>query len=70
MDNNDDVCDCESNETRIVLAFLKEVFDLVIQYEHKCTASTTEDVGERALEEGVTTLRLVDSRPAMKSILV
>lgn len=60
----------KSNETRIVLAFLKKVLDLVVQYEHERAAGTAENVGERALEEGVTTFRLVDGRPAMKSILV
>lgn len=51
-------------------AFLKEVLDLIVQYEHKRTAGTAENVGECALEEGVAALRLVDGGPAVKGVLV
>lgn len=60
----------ESNETRIALGALKKVLDLVVQYEHERTTGTTKDIGECALEEGTTTLRLINSGPAVKSAFV
>lgn len=62
---NDDVNDHESNETRIRYSALKEVLDFIVQHEYQRTACATENVRERALEEGTTTFRLVNGGPAM-----
>lgn len=52
------------------MSCLEEFLDLVVEYEYKSTTSTTEDVGESALEEGVTSLGLVDRGPAVEGALV
>lgn len=49
---------------------LKEVLDLVVEYEYKGTTSTTENVGEGALEEGTSALSLGDRGPAVHGALV
>lgn len=49
---------------------LKEVLDLIVKYEYKSTASTTENVGESALEEGAGTFCLGDCGPAVHGALV
>lgn len=49
---------------------LQKVLNLVVKYEHERAAGTTENVGESALEEGITTLRLVNGGPTVESIFV
>lgn len=49
---------------------LEEFLDFIIEYQHKGTTSTTENVGEGALEESTSTLRLGDRRPAVDCVLV
>lgn len=43
---------------------------LIVEYEHKSTTSTTQDVGESALEEGRRSFLLGDLDPAVEGVLV
>lgn len=67
------VCDGESNGRGFhffLSSILKKIFYLVVQNQYERTAGTAENVGERALEEGIATFRLVNGGPTVKSILV
>jgi len=48
----------------------EEALDFVVQDEYEGTAGTSEDVGERALEEGAASLSLEDGCPAVGGALV
>jgi hypothetical protein len=49
---------------------LEECFQLVVQHEHQCSASTAQDVGERPLEEGSWPFGLAYLDPAVQRVLV
>lgn len=50
--------------------YLENGFNFVVKYKYNGTACTTENVGERALEEGFSTFCLGDGGPAVDCVLV
>jgi len=62
-------CNVSSWQTWMFL-LEKEVLDLIIENQHKGTTCSSKDVWESTLEEGCTTLYLVDDSPAMQCVLV
>lgn len=49
---------------------LEQFLEFVIKYQDERTASTTENVGQGALEEGTSTFLLADLNPAVQCVLV
>lgn len=53
-----------------MLLLEEESLDLIIEYQHKGTTCSSQDIRESTLEEGCSTLHLVDDGPGMQSVLV
>lgn len=52
------------------LGLTHQSLQLIVEHEHQSTTSTTQDVGEGALEEGRSTFLLANLDPAIESVLV